>query len=103
MDDQVAAIVGDFTTEAPILMVGPLVDQCVVGLRRAKPVKIKFVEIIHAGKRLARSGLVIAAVVKSAIVPAPGRAGKLDPMNLVGKIAASFHVAHLPVLPVRAG
>ena len=48
-------------------------------------------------------GFVVTAVVEALIVFAPGCAGELEPLEIVGEIFAGIDVADMPLVPVGAG
>lgn len=95
-------IVRDLAAKTPIFMVGPFVNQWVLGLGSAKTMEIQFLEIVHSFELLPRFGLVVATIEKAFAVFSPGRAGKLHPLNLVTQILRLAYVSHFPFLPVRA-
>ncbi len=102
VDHQVAAVLGDVALEAQLFLIGPLVDQAVGGLRRADAVVVELLVVVRLLHLLARFGLVVAAVEEALAVVGPGGARELDPLQPVGEVAAGRHLAHLPLLPVRA-
>ncbi len=102
VEHQVAAIVANFGAEAPIVVVGPLVDQHIVGLRRVEAVEIELLILVQRGVSQAIFGLLVARVVEARAVFEPGRAGEFAPLDQVGQIVAGLHLAHAPRQPVGA-
>ena len=102
-DHQITPIVRHVPAEAPLLLIRPLVNQRVLRLRGADTMIKKLLKIIRALQRFARFRLLVTAVKKALAVLRPGRAGELDPLQFVRQIRPRPHVAHLPLLPVRAG
>ncbi len=102
VDHQVAAVLGRDPGEVPVLVIGPLVDQRVLRLRRAQPVEVQLVVVVGILVLVRRRRLVVAAVVEAAAVAAPGGARELRPAQQVGQVPAARHVPDVPVLPVGA-
>jgi len=103
VDDEVFAVVGDSAVEAPVLVVGAVVDEEVVRLRRAQGVVVELVEVVGLGELLGLGGGVVAAVEEPFAVLGPGDAGELDPLDVVGEVLGGGDVADADLLPVGAG
>ena len=103
-DDQILAVVGHVAVELPLLLVGPLVDEDVLGLRRAELVEVELLEVVRAlqvsrpsrARGTGRSRSPMPSLVHEA-------RRELDPLEMVVAILAGGHVADLPLGPVGAG
>ena len=102
-DDQITPVVGDGATEAPFLLVGPMIHQFVFGLRGAEPMVIELLEKQGAFEFVLLLRFVETAVEESFPILRPGSAGEPRPLHEVGKILSGANVAHAPLEPVRAG
>jgi len=81
-------------------MLGVLEDEAVLGLGVAQLVEVDLLVLVPGGELLARFGGVVATVVEA--VAAPGRAGELDPLQVVRQLAAAGHAHDLQLAPVGA-
>ena len=102
-DDEVAAVLGRSGVEAPFLLVGPMVDQLVLGLRRAEAVVEDFLVVVPGLVFLAGFRRVVAGVVEALVVLRPGGAGELRPLEEVRVVISGGDVAHPPLVPVGPG
>ena len=100
---QITAVVGHTAVEIPILVIGPMINEFVLGLQCAEAMIIEFVEEIGLGQPGLFGRFVVARVKKSLAIFGPGRAGKLHPPDDVRRVRGRSHVAHVNLLPVRAG
>ena len=75
-DDQIVPVVRDSAAEAPFLLVGPMIHQCVFGLWGAEPVVVEFLEKQSALEFVLLPRLVETAVEESLAILRPGGAGK---------------------------
>ena len=103
-DDQVPAVVGDVGAEAPLLLVGALVDEQVVGLRRAEAVVAELLVLVATAVSVARRRrLVVAAVEEAlAVVRSTTRRENLTHSSSSARSSPVVDVAHPPLLPVGA-
>ena len=103
-DDQVAAVFGHVAAEAPFLLVGPLVDQLVLGLRRAELVVVELLVVVdrlRARCPSARRSGCRRSRWPSLVHEAPG---ELDPLQMVVAGLCPVSTSRTLVLdPVRAG
>ncbi len=99
--DQVASVLGDVGIKAPVGVVGPFVDQHIVGLGRADAVVVDFLIQVDALELVAFAGFVKPAVEEASTVVGPRDAAELDPLELVVELASRVDVHHSPGLPVR--
>ncbi len=102
-DHQPVAVVGHLAIEAPFLFVRPLVDELVVRLRRAQQMIEQLLKVIDAGQFRLFVGLVVAAVIEALAIRRPRCGRELDPLQAIVEVATAIHVAHAPLLPIRAG
>ena len=102
-DDQVPTVVGHRAVKPPFFFVGAVANEHVVRLRGAQAVVKKLLIIVQSLKRGVFVRLIVPAVEEALAVFGPGRAGKLDPLEVIVEIRAGGDVAHLPFLPVAAG
>ncbi len=102
-DDQVAAVVGDATVEAPLLVVGSFIDQLIGRLGRADAVIVEFVVVVRSLVGQPLPGLGVATVEKPLPVVGPGSVGELDPLQVVFEVSPTLYLTNPPSLPVGAG
>ena len=102
-DHQVAAVVGYAAVKSPIFVVGPMVEEIVLGLRRADAMIVELVEVVGVLVLGPLCGLVVPAVEEPQAVVGPGGSGELHPLQVVVKVIAALHFADPPLLPVRSG
>src|ERR1041385_2467096 len=89
--------------EAPVGMIGPLIDEPVGCLIGAKLVVIDFLVVVGGEQGIGTGGgFGVAAVKKARAVVRPRRAGEFDPLQVVGAVLPARHIAHMEFLPVRA-
>ncbi len=100
-DDQEAPVLGHAGAVVAQRMLGVLEHEAVLRLRVAQLVEVDLLVFVPGGELLARLGGVVAAVVEA--VAAPGRAGELDPLQVVRQLAAAGHAHDLQLAPVGAG
>ena len=101
-DEQVASGLVEAGAEEQRRLVRPLVDQAVLGLRRADGVIVDLLVAQGAAELLAGTRLGVAAVEEAAAVVRPRQAGKLDPAHGVAGGAAGPQIAHVVGAPVGA-
>src|SRR5438045_2777361 len=97
------AIVSYVAGKSPLLLIGPMINQFVLGLRCAEKVIVKLLEIVDVLEGMGRIRFIVSTVKESLAIFGPSRAGRFDPLDLVRQIAGGIDLAHLPFLPVRAG
>src|SRR5262249_16947534 len=102
-NDDITAVVSNFSIEKPFLLIGPLVNQFVPRLRCAELMKEKLVIVNLRTEFVFLVRLVVTTVAKPAAVLFPRSVGKFDPIHQIWSILASPHVANFPLLPIGAG
>ena len=101
--DRIAPLGAHFDAEAPVGMIGPLVDQPVGGLIGAQFVVIDLLVVIDFEQRIGTGGrLRIATVEEAGAIVRPGGARELDPLQVIGAVLPRRHVADAEFLPVGA-
>src|ERR1700730_503403 len=96
-------IVGYLGVEEPILVVGPLVNEFILRLRRAELMKEKLVVVNLRAEFVFLIRFVVAAVKEPAAVFFPRRTREFDPVELIRSVFACLDVAHFPLLPIGTG
>src|SRR5262249_3337090 len=103
VDDEIMAILGGAGGEGPHRVLGPVVDEDIVGLWGAKAVIVDFLVEVEALECLAGLWLGESAVEKAAGVDRPRGLAELAPLDLVVERLAGLQVEPLPGNPVGAG
>ena len=101
-DDHVLAVFADGSAETPVGVVGPLVDDLVLRLRRAHLVEAQLGVEDQALELLTLLRLGIADVEKALAIRRPVGVGELGPLQLVGELFAGGGFQHAPRHPVGA-
>ena len=79
-----------------------MIDQRVLGLRRAKVVIIQFLKIIYTLQFIRARRFIVPAVKEPFGVFGPRRVRSLYPLDQIGAVFPGRDFAHTPLLPVRA-
>ena len=102
-DDEIMAVIGHGPVEIPILVIGPMINEFVLGLRRPEPMIIEFVEVIGFRQPGLFGRFVVTRVKKSLAIFCPGRARKFHPFDDIGPIFHRSHLTHADFLPIGPG
>ncbi len=101
-DDQVPPVVGHLGAEEPVRVIGPLVHENVLVLRRAQAMEVELLVTVRGRAFVAGLGRPEARVVETRPVVLPRRRGELRPVDGVDEVAPGRDLEHTPLAPVQS-
>ena len=102
-DDEVSAIFAGGRLEAPVGVIGPAIDEGVVGLFGADFVIVNLLVLVGVLKLGSHLRFVVAGIVEALAIGRPRRLGELGPLQFVVELLARVDLHDVPGHPVGAG